>query len=241
MTGLHSQGLLTILRITIDSTTVPPGEAQPERLSEGVLFPQPSRGVFSSGLRPVSGHEKGDIHTNVPFGIRRRPTLPGRFQPSTISVLRLNFCVRDGNRWIPQAIVTGNSSGSLPFAASLPLRLAPGFAPSKPHRSAPLRSPDLGSLRFASDFPHNLFLSPDQALDRLVSSSSIRCRTSTDDLSTLSSSRGLTCSRSGNSLLWGGFTLRCLQRLSRPHFASLLCRWHDNSCTRGASIPVLSY
>ena len=33
----------------------------------------------------------------------------------------------------------------------------------------------------------------DQALDRLVSSSSIRYRTSTDDLSTLSSSRGLTC------------------------------------------------
>ena len=35
-----------------------------------------------------------------------------------------------------------------------------------------------------------------------------------------------------------GFTLRCLQRLSHPHFASLLCRWHDNSCTSGASIPV---
>ena len=33
----------------------------------------------------------------------------------------------------------------------------------------------------------------DQALDRLVSSSSIRYRTFTDDLSTLSSSRGLTC------------------------------------------------
>ena len=41
-------------------------------------------------------------------GIRRRPTLPGRFQPSTISVWRLNFCVRYGNRWIPPAIVTGN-------------------------------------------------------------------------------------------------------------------------------------
>ena len=81
----------------------------------------------------------------------------------------------------------------------------------------------------------------DQALDLLVSSSSIRYRTSTDDLSTSSSLRGLTYLRSGNSLLWGGFTLRCLQRLSRPHFASLLCRWHDNSCTRGASIPVLSY
>ena len=81
----------------------------------------------------------------------------------------------------------------------------------------------------------------DQALDRLVSSSSIRYRTSTDDLSTLSSSRGLTCFCSGNSILQGGFTLRCLQRLSRPHFASQLCRWHDNCCTRGASIPVLSY
>ena len=50
------------------------------------------------------------------------------------------------------------------------------------------------SLRSASTFfilPHILF--QDQALDRLVSSSSIRYRTSTDDLSTLSSSRGLTC------------------------------------------------
>ena len=63
----------------------------------------------------------------------------------------------------------------------------------------------------------------------------------TADLSTLSSSRGLTCSRSGNLFLQVGFTLRCLQRLSRPHFASQLCLWQDNCCTRGASIPVLSY
>ena len=39
----------------------------------------------------------------------------------------------------------------------------------------------------------------------------------------------------------GGFPLRCLQRLSRPHIATLLCRWHDNRSTSGASIPVLSY
>ena len=61
--------------------------------------------------------------------IRRRPTLPGRFQPSTISVLRLNFCVRDGNRWIPQAIVTGNffevrRSRSLPLGCSRTLKTA---------------------------------------------------------------------------------------------------------------------
>ena len=39
--------------------------------------------------------------------IRQRPTLPGRLQPSTIGAERLNFCVRDGNRWIPFAIATG--------------------------------------------------------------------------------------------------------------------------------------
>ena len=61
------------------------------------------------------------------------------------------------------------------------------------------------------------------------------------NLSTLSSSRGLTDFCHGILVLEGGFTLRCFQRLSRPHFASLLCRWHDNSCTRGASTPVLSY
>ena len=41
-------------------------------------------------------------------GIRRRPTLPGRVQPSTIGAEGLNFCVRYGNRWDPFAIATGN-------------------------------------------------------------------------------------------------------------------------------------
>ena len=45
----------------------------------------------------------------------------------------------------------------------------------------------------------------------------------------------------GRSYLRGSFTLRCLQRLSRPDIATQLCRWHDNWCTRGLSIPVLSY
>ena len=38
---------------------------------------------------------------------QRRPTLPGRFQPSTIGAEGLNFCVRYGNRCDPFAIVTG--------------------------------------------------------------------------------------------------------------------------------------
>ena len=37
------------------------------------------------------------------------------------------------------------------------------------------------------------------------------------------------------------FTLRCFQRLSRPYLATQLCPWQDNWCTRGTSIPVLSY
>ena len=39
--------------------------------------------------------------------IRQRPILPGRLQPSTFGAERLNFCVRDENRWFPFAIVTG--------------------------------------------------------------------------------------------------------------------------------------
>ncbi len=45
----------------------------------------------------------------------------------------------------------------------------------------------------------------------------------------------------GISHLEGGFTLRCLQRLSLPDLATLPCSWHYNRYTRGQSIPVLSY
>ena len=41
-------------------------------------------------------------------GIRRRPTLPDRYQSSTIGTEGLNFCVRYGNRWDPFVIATGN-------------------------------------------------------------------------------------------------------------------------------------
>ena len=64
-----------------------------------------------------------------------------------------------------------------------------------------------------------------QALDRLVTVSSICCHTSTSALSTLYSSRDLTHLKWGISHLEGGFTLRCLQRLSLPGLATLLCLW----------------
>ena len=45
----------------------------------------------------------------------------------------------------------------------------------------------------------------------------------------------------GNTRFEVGFPLRCLQRLSRPYIATLLCGWRHNTSTRDTSIPVLSY
>ena len=39
----------------------------------------------------------------------------------------------------------------------------------------------------------------------------------------------------------GGFTLRCLQRLSCPFIATLHCGWRHNRSTSGTFTPVLSY
>ena len=62
----------------------------------------------------------------------------GRFQPSTISVLRLNFCVRDGNRWIPQAIVTGNQAELGFFCFRLLSRRLSQIYPHPQNRTGPL-------------------------------------------------------------------------------------------------------
>ena len=45
----------------------------------------------------------------------------------------------------------------------------------------------------------------------------------------------------GKSCFEVGFPLRCLQRLSRPHIATLHCDWRHNRSTGGVFIPVLSY
>ena len=155
--------------------------------------------------------------------IRQRPILPGRHQPGTFGAEKLNFCVRDGNRWDLLAIVTGNLLDTV------------CIVPSKPHTG--MRRLALLPRSIESDLHSHFRSSPRPiSIDNLTH----HCVYSVN-LSTLSSSRGLTDLCHGILVLEGGFTLRCFQRLSRPHFASLLCRWHDNSCTRGASTPVLSY
>ena len=74
-------------------------------------------------------------------------------------------------------------------------------------------------------------------IEQLVLVSFVCYHTSTSSLSTWWSSTALI----GIPGIEGGFPLRCFQRLSRPHIATLRCRWRDNRYTRGASIPVLSY
>ena len=68
------------------------------------------------------------------------PALPGRLQPSTIDAEGLNFCVRDGNRWNPFAIVTGN--GIITRASGLKA-LAQGHLYASSALLLPFRAPQL--------------------------------------------------------------------------------------------------
>ena len=81
----------------------------------------------------------------------------------------------------------------------------------------------------------------DQALDLLVSISYMHYCTSTLDLSTLLSTRGLTTLWYEISYLEASFALICFQRLSFPYSATRLCSWQNNRCTVGSSTPVLAY
>ena len=53
--------------------------------------------------------------------------------------------------------------------------------------------------------------------------------------------KGVYFTKNGISHLEGGFTLRCLQRLSLPDLATRPWLWQANRSTSGPSIPVLSY
>ena len=73
-------------------------------MSSDDTFLAPQVGLEPTTLRLTAECSAIELLRNI--GMRRRSTLPGRVQPSTIDVLRLNFCVRNGNRWNPQAIAT---------------------------------------------------------------------------------------------------------------------------------------
>lgn len=80
-------------------------------------------GIILAPTPPVHRKKGRDDSCLFLYGIRQRPILPGRVQPSTFGTEGLNCCVRDGNRWNPFVIATGN--GEL-FSCRALLRL-PGL------------------------------------------------------------------------------------------------------------------
>lgn len=57
------------------------------------------------------------------------PIFPGSHPPSIVGACELNFCVRDGNRWDPFAIITGNwMAFCFAFLASRTLKTSYRFA-----------------------------------------------------------------------------------------------------------------
>ena len=149
------------------------------------------------------------------------PIFPVRLQTSIFGADELNFRVRDGNGWTLIAINTNCQAVANP-------------TPSKPNKitSIPLRK-RLHSFSLEPAFRSSPRLISTGQLHTLLH---FHLRPIYDIVYVVPYSM-----KDERSHLRESFTLRCFQRLSRPHLATLLCRWHDTRCTRGASIPVLSY
>ena len=147
---------------------------------------------------------------------RQRPTLPPGPPGSTIGAGGLNGRVRNGNGCGPSAMITGISSQrNRRF-----LYEARGI---EPHVDTHCKRNGQASRPISTRQLHAL----------------LRFHTGPINLVVCKGSLGrLPC---GRHHLEAGFTLRCFQRLSQPNVATQLCLWRDNWCTRGSSIPVLSY
>ena len=162
------------------------------------------------------------------------PIFPGRLQPSIVSRSELNFRVRDGNGWTLALINTNLLSFEKKhynsFSKDCVSRETPRARALKTEQRKEAKSK-------ARTLPANCRSSP-----RAISTGQLHALLRfhllpIDQVVFL----GPYSIKDERSHLGGCFTLRCLQRLSRPYLATQLCRWHDNWCTRGTSIPVLSY
>ena len=68
---------------------------------------EPHRLVFKDSQWYLQSYStKKHTPSGMPLSNQQLPILPGRLQPSTFGVYELNYCVRDGNRWILIAIAT---------------------------------------------------------------------------------------------------------------------------------------
>ena len=147
---------------------------------------------------------------------RHRPIFPGRRQPSIFGTDELNCRVRYGNGW---SLIVINTDYECPLYIQNRITKDKQCNDWKPAPNTFCRS----SPRLISIGQLNTLLC-------------VHLRPINDVVYIDPYSK-----KDGRTYLRGSFTLRCFQRLSRPYIATQLCRWHDNWCTRGTSIPVLSY
>ena len=135
---------------------------------------------------------------------------------STIGATALNGRVRDGIGCFARAMAT---------------------RPGKKRSAFPFREL-LSKFAFAGGRQIGLSSSGSNQANRAISTGQLnallRLHLRPIDVVVFHGSRGIPCFE-------GGFTLRCLQRLSCPFIATQHCRWHDNWSTSGTFTPVLSY
>ena len=167
---------------------------------------------------------------------RRRPTLPHGLPCSTISAERLNCRVRNGNGCFPLAKAAGMSDSAAPTCTgSAAGARAPGQL-----KCLPLA--DAVRVSAGTPTPKSLSRRVGQA-SRAISTARLKALLPLhlrpiNVVVYHGPSGGL---RRGTPGLEVGFPLRCFQRLSRPHIATLRCGWRHNRHTSGVSDPVLSY
>ena len=146
---------------------------------------------------------------------------------STIGAGAFHGRVRDGIGCGRSARITRPTKGGDQSKSGLGLNTSVDASPHRPQVARSAVAHQRWTLTMKAIKP----------IERLVLVSFTHCCASTPSLSTWWSSTAL----QGRTSFKVGFPLRCFQRLSLPHLATLLCRWRDNRSTRGASIPVLSY
>jgi hypothetical protein len=156
---------------------------------------------------------------------RQRPTLPPGCPGSTIGAGRLNGRVRNGNGCDTSAKVTGKNVSC-----------------KQPDSRAALEAIRSRKLKFSLHQQYKRYGQASRPISTCqlnVCACARRLHLKPINLVVFQGSLGrLPC---GRSHLGVGFTLRCFQRLSLPNVATQRCHWRDNWCTRGSSIPVLSY
>jgi hypothetical protein len=183
-------------------------------------------------MRPIDGDGTSQRKKAPPWVAgpsskdRRRPTLPHGLPCSTISAERLNCRVRNGNGCVPLAKAAGMSYSWPRSSAGTPPR----------GRLRPRTTEVSVSLPFLSQ-------EEDGQASRAISTAQLKALLPLhlrpiNVVVYHGPSGGL---RRGTPGLEVGFPLRCFQRLSRPHIATLRCGWRHNRHTSGVSDPVLSY